>query len=1346
MLVTLSGCWAPPPSVVVTVTDPLELAAAATHVAAGTVVNGLFETELNGKRFPVSVTLVDRGNGGPRDVWIEAHTADDTVVARGYTKAIFARSTTATSTVALSAACEAGFPNGSSCVLPGLIAVNGVCIHGVCEPSRCTDGFVDPNEGEECDDGNDDNNDGCLAVLLGDTMRCYAAKCGDGSTRNDVPIDQGGEACDDGGRCANGDRCVVHGALGCADASACAPRSGDGCPEDCRKTEHCGDGVLDVGEACDDGNDNPNDGCYVADRGVDASGCSRTRWEPEVVTGFGPSGGEPLKQPLRFPSAITFDRDGNLFIADTWNHRIRRVDAGNDIVTTVAGDGAPGFRGDGGPAGSAHLRGPAGVAVDGLGNVYVADERNNRVRKVDAETGIIATVAGNGVRGYSGDGGPAFLAGLNRPFGVVVDGQGNLFIADRLNSRVRRVDSDTQIITTYAGGGTLRPGDGELATNAQLLWPAGIALDHDGNLLIAEQVANRVRRVDARTRVLTTVAGGGSTGLGDGGPATAAELHVPTGVAVDPSGNVYVADTESFRVRRVDASSAQISTVAGGGAGALGDNGLATAATLGEPWGVAVSPTGAVFLADTNNHRIRRVDAQTKVITTFAGTGAGSYGGDGGSATAAALREPWGLSLTAAGDVYIADSENHRIRRVDHLSQRIATVAGDGRLDFAGDGLPALRASFSLPSAVIAAASGDLLIADQWNDRIRRVDHATGIIVTIAGGGVSGLGDGGPADRAVLRWPNSFALSPDGRLLIIADTGQDRLRQVDLDGGGITTIAGIGSGGFSGDDDLATLAELHEPWGVAIAANGDIYVADTLNDRIRKIDATSKIITTVAGGAARGFGGDGGPATLASLWYPTGVAVDSQGNVYIADTLNDRVRVVDADDQTIATVAGTGVAGRTGDGGPAALAALSGPRAVVVDDAGRLYIADAGNSRIRMVDTGSPRLITTVVGAVDPEGDGPLAQAALAAPTAWVALDDGARVLVADGGAGRLRLIDFATETLTTVVGYPDYLVDSQQPSDSARFSRLLAGVSGMAYVPSQGAVWLSEHAGHSLRRVSGLASSPPAWTVATLAGTLPRALCCNADDVNECTVGELADPSCADDSPAYDGDTGGLATARFDAPAALAYEPSDPAQGEVLYVADSANPVIRRIALLSGAMTTIAGIPRERGYFGDGEPAATALLYDPSGLAIGPSPSRNNGSLYVADTGNSRIRRIDLDSGVIFTVLGDGTAATSGAGAPASFFPIDRPTAVAVDHYGNLVATAHAAVRMVYAGADGVATGDDSVITIYGEAPRDRFPMSATKCLGGIGFDPRSPDEGSIYVMDACQGFMLRLRRTAAP
>ena len=679
------------------------------------------------------------------------------------------------------------------------------------------------------------------------------------------------------------------------------------------------------------------------------------QWRIYTIAGGGlGDNGPAVEARLLYPNALAADSAGNLFIADTENHRIRRVDP-QGVITTVAGigtedeDGA-GYGGDGGPAVAARLDFPRGVAVDSSGNLYIADWGNRRIRRVD-RSGTITTVAGTGVGGYSGDGGPATRAALSGMWSIAVDGAGNLFIADTGNHRIRRVDRSGTITTVAGTGARGYGGDGGPAVAARLESPQGVVVDGAGNLFISDNLNHRIRRVDA-SGTITTVAGTGVQGYsGDGGPATRARMAGPQGVAVDSAGNLFIA--LGSRIRRVDASGI-ITTVAGTGRqGDGGDGGPAVEARMTHARGVAVGGAGDLYIADTFNHRIRRVDA-SGMIATIAG---GGSGGDGGPAVEARLNRPKKMALDRAGNLYIADSSSHRVRRVD-ATGTITTVVGTGEAGYSGDNGPAVHAMVNWPTGVAVDSAGNLFISDTRNHRVRRVDPS-GFVNTVAGTGVLGsVGDGGPAVAARLTYPYDLAVDGAGNLYV-AERNTHRIRRVDATGT-IATIAGTGEWGFSGDGGPAVEAQLSFVDDVALDGAGNLYIADTLNDRIRRVDRHG-IITTIAGLEVRGFSGDGGPARRASLDYPAGLAVDAGGNLFIADTHNHRIRRVDSAGN-ISTIAGPrrnvrNYSGFRGDGGPAGDALLRRPEGVAADAVGNVYVVDTGNDRVRILTrTPAPRI------------------------------------------------------------------------------------------------------------------------------------------------------------------------------------------------------------------------------------------------------------------------------------------------------------------------------------------------------------------------------------------------------
>jgi sugar lactone lactonase YvrE len=641
------------------------------------------------------------------------------------------------------------------------------------------------------------------------------------------------------------------------------------------------------------------------------------------------------------------DSAGNVFIAATDYHIVLRLDANSGVLTLVAGDGTIGFSGDNGPATSAQLNGPSGVAVDSAGNLYIADDGNYRIRKVS--NGVIATIAGIGVPGFTGDYGPATSAQLGGAGGMAVDAAGKLYFSD--GDRIRVISDGS--ISTVAGDGTSGfSGDNGPATGAQLWSPIGVAVDTAGNLFIADYGNNRVREVS--NGVITTVAGNGTNGFsGDNGPATSAQLSGPSDIAADSAGDVYFVDSLNNCIRKI--SNGVITTVAGNGtAGFSGDNGPAAVAELSSAVsGVAVDSANDLFIAD--GERIRRVFQG--VITTVAGNGTG-FSGDNGPATSAQLDYPSGLAVDAAGNLSIADTANNRIREISNGV--ITTVAGNGTKGFSGDNGPATSAQVSHPEGLAVDAMGNLYIADTYNGRVREVSN--GVITTVAGDGICNIGpgfeglgyltddsgDNGPATSAQICGPAGLAVDTAGNLYI-GDIANVRK----VSNGVITTVAGNGRfGGIvaSGDNGPATDAELNGPLGVTVDPSGDLFIAESGSGRVRKV--SNGIITTVAGSVnvLPGFNGDGGPATGAQLDSPIQVMLDSSGNLYIADAGNGRIRRISGG--VITTIAGGGAT--PGDNGPATSVQLAYPSGLAMDSRGDIYVAESGSNRVRVLIPSRP--------------------------------------------------------------------------------------------------------------------------------------------------------------------------------------------------------------------------------------------------------------------------------------------------------------------------------------------------------------------------------------------------------
>ena len=639
--------------------------------------------------------------------------------------------------------------------------------------------------------------------------------------------------------------------------------------------------------------------------------------------------------------SVAPDGSGGFYLTSNLQNRVYRISM-DGRISVAAGNGVQGFSGDDGPAVSAELDGPWGICVDRAGNLYIADARNNRIRKVSTG-GTISTVAGSGTAGFSGDGGSATAAALSAPWDVAVDTIGNLLIADTGNQRVRKVTAGG-IISTLAGNGISGfSGDGGLAANAELWGPSGITVDASGSIFVADTGNQRIRKITGSGEI-TTVAGTGTYGLsGDEGAAVLAQLNAPWDVAVDGSGNLFIADTWNHRIRKVTAAGV-ITTVAGSTQGFSGDGGPSSSAQLNQPTGLAIDDSRGLLIADAGNSRVREVGVDG-LIDTVAGGGVSGFSGDGGPATAAKLNGPLAVAVDASGNLFIADFGNYRVREVT-ADRTIRTVAGGGT-SRPGDGGLGTAASIDSPAGVALDSGGNLFFTENWSNRVRKV-LPSGIINTIAGNGAGGFsGDGGTATSARLDFPTAVATDRSGNLYI-ADSDNARVRKVAAEGI-ISTVAGGGTSG-PGDGGPATAARLNNPVAVAVDASGNLFIADAGDSRIRKVTAAGTI-STVAGNGIAGISGDGGAAVSASLNHPAGVAVDAAGNVYISDTGNNRIRKV-SPKGVITTAVGSGTAGLSGDGGPAVSAQLNSPAGIALDSAGNLFIADYRNSRIRKVTLG----------------------------------------------------------------------------------------------------------------------------------------------------------------------------------------------------------------------------------------------------------------------------------------------------------------------------------------------------------------------------------------------------------
>lgn len=627
--------------------------------------------------------------------------------------------------------------------------------------------------------------------------------------------------------------------------------------------------------------------------------------------------------------------------------------------------------------------------------------------------------------------GEARYARFAGPIALSLDKNGNLYIADRGNHRIRKLDLLGNV-TTIAGNSKAGYTNGP-SSKAELDEPSGVAVAPNGEVYFAERGNDLIRKIDTQGRVVD-VAGTGRAGFADG-PAKQAQFDEPYGLRLDANGVLFVADRDNHRIRKIDPQG-NVTTLAGSRRGLV--NGAGSQARFDTPQDLALDKNGNVYVADYNNQQIRKI-TPTGQVSTFAGDG--TRGHKDGPAAQAQFDRPTGITLDANNNFYITEGA-HRIRRIDPQGN-VTTLAGTG-LAGAQDG-PAPTATLNAPTAILVDAKGDLWIADTANRLLRTLDTQQQMR-TSAGGKTEGFADGSRSE-ALLNAPSGLAFDRQGHLLI-ADEDNHAIRKL-TPNGDISTVAGTGIAGFL--DGPSKTAQFDSPHSLVLNSQGVIFVSDRDNHRIRRIDAQG-VVTTFAGqalaGLADGLGG------IAKFNTPYGLTVDKQDHLYVADSENHVIRRIDPQGN-VTTFAGTGSQGY--QDGPTTTARFNEPYGLAFDSVGNLYIADRGNHRIRRID--AQGIVSTVAGTGNSGySDGAALQAEFDRP-ASVVLDAQGNLFVVDQNNQRIRQID-PTGKVTTLAGTGDAGFQDG-PLSQAQFNDPF----GIA-IDASGLLYIGDRENHNIRRI----------------------------------------------------------------------------------------------------------------------------------------------------------------------------------------------------------------------------------------------------------------------------------------
>jgi sugar lactone lactonase YvrE len=1436
------ACEKMQPHALLTIEDPLKVAGGHIKFAIGGYLHELETVDLSAE-FPVTLTMVSETKG-ERTLWVEARGQNGEVLGRGITTINFKRQKPETKNIELYAVCKSdASSDGQPCLNVNYPYDVRVCHQATCKVASCGDGDLcstqacDSGAGggaEECDDGmHCDAGEACnvdgqcaegetCAVRDGDGCLndCRKAVCGDGVVRRDaqglLPAEL--ESCVNDSDCTNEEHCYSDGFCypsGYEECDLAGANGGLSCSVDCLENI-CGDGVQntdldDTGEmleACDDGNENPNDGC---------DGCAFTTWTIDDALVLGaPS--LPIDVDLKSPKSMAIDLTGSLYVADALERRIWQFRPAEETYTARvwAGTGKSGYGGDGNQALLAEFIEPVSLALDQQANLYIADRGANCIRKIDV-FGFITTFAGEcgqspdtSTASYTGD--PLGLV-FHQVQALAVSGENTLLIAD--TDLIRKIDLETNTITTVLD---LRAADcsacGDALCDALYEMDSlgatdqAIAVDASGTIVLSDAAERRLFKVGevGAGCDLSVYAGTGeschpTSNCGDNGLATSAQFNRP-GEIIWKSAGLIVSDTGLNRIREIN-TNGMITTFAGNGTTCLWTNdetcaeGLSYTNAISAPLGLALDNAGSLYVSEYGQGLVQKLKADDGLVERIAGTA--NVGGIGSSPLSVDLEQPGQMVYNASDKkIYFADTAHHRIlaysKPTSLTTGGLELVAGSGvpcltpeHIEACGDGeatsaFPSM-AKLNLPgSLVLDEDNNTLYFSDLGTFRIRKVDLQGRFVESVIGTGVQCEGvfenpdpclRGKAVENARLLAPRGLALDAQGALYFV-EPDRHQIFRTSMDEGVFTNIERISADACEGDslgDNLyaeggsytdclgaeqTPLNKIHfnRPYDLAFHTNGDLFVADRGNYLIRRIDAVesdcstnactispeTSTVTDVAGTGTvcteeTGTCGDGGTPTEAELIDPQGIDLlyvnESIFKVVIAE--GARIRLFDSDSAKMQGIAGTGVHGFSGDFMTNATDAMFESASDVLVADGQIFVTDREANVLRQLSRKDSEFVLwtaeTVVGNVLGY-TGSLAQSRVISPASVIGFgpsEASRRFFLSDAYQGRIMTLTLlhgpdaaaVDETLTTFVGYRGgFTLEDEAAADiPAAEGRLLSSPRGLAYDEELEALYLSETYGHTIRCVDLSQDDAPITTIAGVFGE--------------------ADYSSTNAAPL---------SSHLNEPMGLAFEVGD--TWRTLYIADKGNHVIRKLPLSltepcvvaeSSTLELYAGHSQTPGIVDDSGQFLDTYFYGPEAVAL-----NKNGELYVADTQNHRVRRLYYDGAeqAIETVVGIGLPGQGGAGIPASNFQVESPNFLVVDAYENLWISSTRSLSVVTSGVDEVARGEDAFLTVYGQPPRQDFPMDETQCLSGFVLYTDTQDDDSALLLDSCLGYVMNLSR----